>query len=76
MSAKYQLSYYDDSTMWTGTWWVNYLSSDVPWIQDVAGNYLLTNNIYLNSKDQTDQAILLISLGLSQEEIQEIINNG
>lgn len=52
------------------------MQPDLPWIQDIAGSYLNTNNIYLNSKDQTDQAILLISLGLSQEEIQEIINNG
>ena len=74
MPAKYQLSYYDNSGMWKGTWWVNYISDGIPWVQDVAGSYLLKNNIYLDSKDQTDKAILLISLGLSQEEIQELLN--
>lgn len=75
MSTKYQLSYYDDTTMWKGTWMINYLCG-IGWIQDTAGDHLRINNIYLNSKDQTDQAILLIGLGLSQEEIQEILNNG
>ena len=74
MSTKYQLSYYDDTTMWKGTWMVNYLCG-IGWIQDTADEYLNNNCIYLNSKDQTDQAILLIGLGLTQEEIQEIIYN-
>lgn len=74
MSTKYQLSYYDDTTMWKGTWWVNYMLPDLPWLQDVAKEHLTNRCIYLNSKDQTDQAILLIGLGLSQEEIQEMLN--
>ncbi len=75
MSTQYQLSYYDDSGMWKGTWMVNYMCG-LGWIQDTADSHMRLDNIYLNSKDQTDQAILLISLGLSQEDIQGVLNNG
>lgn len=74
MSSEYILIYEHESTMWKNTIYVNYLCG-IGWMQDTAGEYLNNNCIYLKSEDQTDQAILLIGLGLSQEEIQEIINN-
>ena len=73
MSVKYSLICEDIRTMWKSTIYVNYLCG-IGWMQDTAGEYLSNNCIYLKSEDQTDQAILLIGLGLSQEEIQEIIN--
>lgn len=75
MSTKYSLIYEDTRTIWKGTIYVNYLCG-IGWMQDTAGEYLSNNCIYLKSEDQTDQAIILIGLGLSQEEIQEILNNG